>query len=150
MIDTMSDILSETEKGNEKLSQVLGHLYAAARPSAVYSEPVTCGSYTVITASEVLVGGGFGSGIGIGPTMNPTVKRADEQIPPGQQSGGGGLGGGGGSNGRPIAAIIIGPDGVTVKPVVDATKVALAGITLVTTMLVMLGKMRSAGRKVSR
>lgn len=151
MIDTMSDILSETEKGNEKLSQVLGNLYAAARPSAVYSEPVTCGSYTVITACEVLVGGGFGSGIGIGPTMSPTVKRVDEQIPAGQQqSGGGGLGGGGGSNGRPIAAIIIGPDGVAVKPVVDATKVALAGITLLTTMLVMLGKMRRAGRKVSR
>jgi hypothetical protein len=55
MIDTMSDILSETEKRNEKLPQVLGSIYAAARPGAVYSEPVTSGSYTVITAREVLL-----------------------------------------------------------------------------------------------
>jgi uncharacterized spore protein YtfJ len=148
MIDTMSDILSETEKRNEKLSQVLGSIYAAARPGAVYSEPVTSGSYTVITASEVMVGGGFGSGIGIGPTMSPSVKRVDEQMPQAQQqSVGGGLGGGGGSNGRPIAVIIIGPDGVTVRPVVDATKVALASITALGAMLMMLGKMLRAGRR---
>ena len=70
MIDTMNDLLSEAERGNEKLSQVLENLYTAARPGAVYSEPVTSGSYTVITASEVLVGGGFGSGIGFG--LRPT------------------------------------------------------------------------------
>jgi uncharacterized spore protein YtfJ len=148
MIDTMSDILSETEKRNEKLSLVLGSIYAAARPGAVYSEPVTSGSYTIITASEVMVGGGFGSGIGIGPTMSPTMRRADEQMPQAQQqSVGGGLGGGGGSNGRPIAVIIIGPDGVTVKPMVDATKVALAGITALGAMLVMFAKVLRAGRR---
>ncbi|HJT59715.1 MAG TPA: hypothetical protein VJ761_24615 [Ktedonobacteraceae bacterium] len=152
MIDTINDILTEAERGNEKLSQVMEKLYAAARPGAVYSEPVTSGSYTVITASEVMVGGGFGSGIGLGPAMNATVKQTDGQLPeePRQQSGGGGLGGGGGSSGRPIAVIIIGPNGVTVKPVVDATKVALAFATVLGAMLVTLGKMRRVGRKVSR
>jgi hypothetical protein len=36
---------------------------------------------------------------------------------------------GGGSMGRPVAVITIGPEGVTVKPVVDATKIALAAVT---------------------
>jgi uncharacterized spore protein YtfJ len=76
------------------------------------------------------------------------VKRADEQTPQAQQqSVGGGPGGGGGSNGRPIAVIVIGPDGVTVKPMVDATRVALASITALGAMLMMLGKMMRAGRR---
>jgi uncharacterized spore protein YtfJ len=149
MIDTMSDILSVTDKRSEKLAEVLESIYAAVRPGAVYGEPVVSGNYTVITASEVSAGGGFGSGISFGPEMSPAAKRTDEQMPQSQQrSGGGGLGGGGGSSGRPIAAIIIGPDGVTVKPVVDATKIALASITAFGAMFVLLRKMlRAGGRK---
>jgi hypothetical protein len=37
--------------------------------------------------------------------------------------------------GRPVAIIAIGPDGVRVKPVVDVTKVALAGLTAWVSML---------------
>ncbi|HEY8885068.1 MAG TPA: hypothetical protein VIO35_07130, partial [Chloroflexota bacterium] len=43
--------------------------------------------------------------------------------------GGGGMGGGGGSMGRPIAVIVIGPDGVEVKPIVDRTKLVIAVVT---------------------
>ena len=39
---------------------------------------------------------------------------------------GNGGGGGGGSHSRPVAAVIIGPDGVKVRPIVDATRIALA------------------------
>jgi uncharacterized spore protein YtfJ len=58
------------------------------------------------------------------------------------------MGGGGGSSGRPVAIIIIGPDGVTVKPVVDVTKIALASITVCGTMVMRLWRMRKARRRV--
>jgi len=48
--------------------------------------------------------------------------------------------------GRPVAIIIIGPDGVTVKPVFDLTKIALAGITAWTTMLAVLRRARKASK----
>jgi hypothetical protein len=47
--------------------QFVDRIFGAARASAVYSAPVTAGAYTVITASEVTAGGGFGSGQGRGP-----------------------------------------------------------------------------------
>jgi uncharacterized spore protein YtfJ len=96
-------------------------IYSAAQPGAVYSEAVVAGSHTVITASEVTAGGGFGFGQGHGP--------ADTGQESNQAPGGVGGGGGGGSMGRPVAVITIGPEGVTVKPVVDATKIALAAVT---------------------
>ena len=61
-------------------------------------------------------------------------------------SGGGGIGGGGGASGRPVAIIIIGPDGVTVKPVFDITKIALAGITAWGAMLGVLRRVRKASK----
>jgi energy-coupling factor transporter ATP-binding protein EcfA2 len=61
-----------------------------------------------------------------------------------QTGGAGGLGGGGGAIGRPVAIIAIGPDGVRIKPVVDLTKVALAGLTTWATMLGLLRARRKA------
>jgi hypothetical protein len=77
------------------------------RPSAVFSAPVVSGVYTVIFASEVFARGSFGFG-------------ADEP-----ESGVTGPGGGGGSHSRPVAAIVIGPNGVKVRPIVDATRIAV-------------------------
>ncbi len=83
-------------------------ILAATQPSAVFSAPVVSGPYTIITASEVFAAGGFGSGQ--------------------QEGSGGGSGGGGASHARPVATIVIGPEGVKVQPVVDATKIALAAV----------------------
>jgi hypothetical protein len=58
--------------------------------------------------------------------------------------GAGGLGGGGGAMGRPVAIIAIGPEGVTVKPVMDVTKVALAGLTAWVSVLGLLRARRRA------
>ncbi len=90
-------------------------LFDVYQPGVVFSEPVTVGDNTVITAAEVHVGMGLGFGGG-----------SSSQ---GSESGGGGGGGGGGSAGRPIAAIIITPRGVQVEPIVDVTKIALAFFT---------------------
>ena len=108
------------------------------------------GTYTVIAAAEVTSGGGFGMGVGLGPaskadeTAAPTVEATPLE---GRETGGGGVGGGGGAMGRPVAIIAIGPDGVTIKPVVDVTKIALAGLTAWATMLGLLRARRRAGRR---
>jgi uncharacterized spore protein YtfJ len=47
---------------------------------------------------------------------------------PAVEGAGGGGGGGGGAMGRPVAAIILGPEGVQVKPVLDMTKLALTAL----------------------
>jgi len=146
VINTMSNILSLADKREEQVSRALEKIYSAAQPGAVYSEPVTAGSYTVITASEIAAGGGFGSGFGFGPMDTPAKHQEETSQPQAEptNSTGGGMGGGGGFGGRPVAIIIIGPDGVTVKPVVDVTKIALAGVAVWGTMFLLLKRMRKA------
>ena len=126
----------------------LESLFAAAQPGAVFSPPVVAGAYTVITASEVAAGGGFGFGHGFGPARG-AHGRPGAEASTGEEAmaGGGGMGGGGGSKGRPVAAIVIGPDGVQVKPIVDVTALAIAGITTWAAMAGIFGKIRRA-RKI--
>ena len=52
------------------------------------------------------------------------------------------LGGGGRTFSRPVAVVIVGPEGVRVEPVMDVTKVALAALTAFGFMFSMLGRMR--------
>src|SRR5882762_1692417 len=98
-------------------------IFAAAQPGTVFSEPLVSGDYTIITASEVVAAGGFGSGSG--PTDDSDSTTTSGQA---RQLAGGGGGGGGGSSGRPVAAIVIGPDGVKIEPIVDVTKIGLTAI----------------------
>ncbi len=135
MIDTTNEILSLTQKRDQQLISSMERIFSAAQAKAVFGEPVVSGNYTVITASEVGAGGGFGSGMGFGPPE----KQSDETAQSQKTSGGGGVGGGA-SRGRPVAAIIVGPDGVTVQPVLDVTKIALAGIAFAGTIVMMLRK----------
>jgi uncharacterized spore protein YtfJ len=152
---TTDEAVSLIDKTREQAAAMLEKIFAAAQPGAVYGQPVSAEGYTVITAAEVTAGGGFGMGMGtgLGPgsrqdaTAAPTVDAA----PPGggQAGSGGGGGGGGGSMGRPVAIIAIGPDGVTIKPVVDVTKVALAGLAAWATMLGLLRARRRMSKRLS-
>jgi uncharacterized spore protein YtfJ len=101
-----------TEQSVEKF---VNRLVDAARADAVFGQPVERGNATVIPCSEVIVGAGFGFGGG----------PVDEK---GNQVGRGG-GAGGNMRGRPIAAIVVTEDGVRVEPIMDLTKVALAGMS---------------------
>ena len=87
------------------------------------------GEYTLITASEITAAGGFGSGGGVGPGEEGAGAVAEATGGASGQSSGAGGGGGGMSMGRPVATIVVGPDGVTVRPVVDVTKIAIAALT---------------------
>lgn len=92
--------------------------------SACFGTPVERGGHTVIPAARVTFGYGFGFGRGSGPQSQ---RSADGHVTEGEGEGGGG-GGGGGS--APVAVIHIKDDGVEVEPIVDSTRVSLAGITL--------------------
>src|SRR5688572_6003835 len=98
--------------------EALQQLASVAQPSAVFGAPATMGEYTLITASEALMGMGFGYGSG---SQRSGAGSGDQE--------GGGGGGGGFSTSRPVAIISIGPTGVTVTPIVDTTKLALAALT---------------------
>ncbi len=96
----------------ESLNRILGE----ASPGTIFSEPVAVGDDLVITAVAWERGGGFGFGGG-----------GDNE-----QGRGFGSGGGGGAQGRPVAVIRVGPNGIEVQPVIDFTRV---GITLLLTGL---------------
>jgi uncharacterized spore protein YtfJ len=144
---------------HEQNLNLVQKLFETARPSAVFSEPLHAGNYTVITASEVMASGGvgYGGGGGTGPATIvveelditdeiPVEALAEEDDEPNEGYGVGG-GGGGYAFARPVAAITIGPDGVTVEPIVDATKIAIAMFTTIGAMALMFARMSKLSQK---
>jgi uncharacterized spore protein YtfJ len=117
----------------DEAGRLIGRLFDVARTDAIYSQPLTQGGVTVITVSELSVSMGVGFGGGEG-----------EDKEEGSGSGGGGGGGGGFAMGRPVAVITIDPHGVTVQPVFDLTKVAIAGITALGAMFIAYRRMARA------
>jgi len=127
-------------QNQEQARELMDKLVAVAEPGTVFAEPVSVGDYTVITASEIRVGAGMGFGGGFGE------GSSDDEEGEGQEGSGAGVGGGAGgvSSGRPVAAIVVGPNGVHVEPIVDVTTLGIALFTTVGAMFVMLNKMRKA------
>ena len=81
--------------------------------------------------------------------MGPAQPQAEEK-PAVQIDGSGfgvGAGGGGAAYSRPVAVVIIYPNGVRVEPRVDATKIGLAALTVLRSTLFMLGRLWSMNRK---
>ena len=113
------------------IEETLEKFIQTADVNAVYGQPIQSGEMLIIPAAEVLCGMGFGVGAGSGP-------EADGHPAPG----GGGGGGGGRTFSRPAAVILAGPQGVEVRPVVDITKIALAGITALGFMVSLISRMR--------
>lgn len=132
-------LMMEYVPNQSRMNELLSKVFDVAKPGVVFSPPVSQNEYTVITASEVTVGvgAGFGGGAGSGPASSSDGETTGQ----GEGFGGGG-GGGGGSAGRPVAAIIMGPNGVRVEPIVDPTKIALAFFTAFGAMIMTLAKMR--------
>jgi uncharacterized spore protein YtfJ len=80
------------------------------------------------------MGAGYGGGGGVGQDNDEGETAA---------SGFGG-GGGGTAMARPVAAIIIEPEGVRVEPIQDPTKLAVAFFTTFISMLMTLTKLRKS------
>lgn len=113
----------------DTVHDTMSQLLAAGDVEAVYGEPIKNGDTYVIPAAEVLSGAAFGFGQGRG-----------------NEGSGGGGGGGGRVFSRPVAAIVLTPDGAYVEPVIDVTKLALAGVTAAGFMLSLLMRMRRGRR----
>jgi uncharacterized spore protein YtfJ len=134
----------------EKTLQQLDRLLLNSRPDAVFGKPMAVGDSQVLTASETFSTLGFGFGVGGGQAdETATVATPGDMSDDGPQPGGGAGGGGGGggmTTGRPVAIVRIDAEGVTVEPVVDVTKIALAAFTALGTMFLMFSKMIKGAR----
>ena len=117
----------------DTLQATLDKFMDTANVNAVFAKPVRQGETTIINCSEVLAVLGFGVGEGGG---------GDEK------NSGHGSGGGGGGRifARPVAAIIATPDGVTIRPIMDPTKIGIAFLTTLGFMFAMMGRMRRGRR----
>jgi len=103
----------------EDIFQAIEDLRDRANVSAVYGEPVTVGERIIIPVADIKYG--FGLGYGEGPTKSEEQGEA-------QAATGSGGGVGGGVAARPVAVLEITDAGVTVNPIVDEGRIALAGI----------------------
>jgi uncharacterized spore protein YtfJ len=105
----------------EKFLERLEDLKSTASVEAVFGEPEVIGERTIIPVAKVGYGLAFGFGRGEGPA-------AAEGEPTGE---GVGEGGGGGVSATPVAVLEINPQGTRVVPVLDTTRIAIAGILMV-------------------
>lgn len=140
MSENITKIAIEAVPDQKAANALMARLFDITKPEAVFSQPVTQGNYTVITASELTAGMGVGYGGGGGS------GDASEESKTGVGFGGGG-GGGGSTMARPVAAIIISPEGVRVEPIVDVTKIAIALCTTFGAMWLGLNRMRRAAHR---
>ena len=146
-IENMKQLMSESIPDQAAFTAFIGRLFDVAKPETVYSPPITANGQTVITANEawVSVGAGYGGGGGTegGDDDEGELEEFDGES--GYGAGGGG-GGGGTAWARPVALIAISDAGVTVEPIVDPTKIAIAFFTTIGAMFLMLGRMRRFGK----
>lgn len=118
----------------ERMFEVLEGLGQTATADAAFGQPREVEGRVIIPVSAV--GTGFGLGFGRGTPGLEVEPESDvpwdmDQAPEKEDEGADEGGGGGGSaRSRPVAAIEVTPDGTVVRPIVDETKVALAGIAL--------------------
>lgn len=121
------------------MDRTITRLTEVAGPTAVFGAPVERGDTTVIPCCRVSVGLGFGGGGGAGPARAEGAQ-GDTQTDQTQTAAGEGIGGGGGSQGRPVAAIILTPDRVQIRPIVDVTRVAFAGMATAVALALLIGR----------
>jgi uncharacterized spore protein YtfJ len=106
----------------ERMFDTLEGLRSTASVDAAFGKPQETEGRTMIPVSSVQVGMGMGFGQGV---TEESIAR--EQVSDEPPTGGGG---GGGAGAHPVAMIEITADRTIIHPIVDETKVALAGIAL--------------------
>ena len=106
----------------ERMFETLEGLRGSASVDAAFGKPQEAKGRILIPVSSVMVGMGMGFGQGV--TEESIEHEQATNVPP--DAGGGGGGGGA----RPIAMIEVTADRTLIHPIVDETKVSLAGIAL--------------------
>ncbi|MGH7358745.1 MAG: hypothetical protein ACRDWD_01320 [Acidimicrobiia bacterium] len=127
----MTDTKARDEAGGEdagsvgeQIERVVNRIAGDLTVGTVFGAPAQVGDRLIITAASVQRAGGFGFGSGSG---------ADPQG--GGTGRGGGGGGGASTEGRPVAVIDVGPDGVRVQPILDLTRIGLTAVAAVLTVV---------------
>lgn len=152
MVEKHAHVMETAGEAHDRAAEILEDLISVASADRVYSRPAVSGDRTIITAAEIRTGMGFGYGFTAGaaaPAERTTGsdgkaatsshEREAEDGEDGPRSGGGG---GGQALGRPVAVITIGPEGVTVLPVLDRTRIALTALAAAGAIGLMLIRMR--------
>mgnify|MGYP005837903339 CR=1 FL=1 len=91
-------------------------LASAVGVETAFGEPVTVGERVIIPAAETAMGGG------VGIVHFPEGQRPPARVIRATS------GGGGGASTRPVAAVVVTPQGVRVEPIFDLSRVVLTGI----------------------
>ena len=100
----------------EEMLNRIGQVHDRASVKTVFGEPFQVNGRTIIPVAKVQYGFGFGVG----------RKEKEKQ----EEGSGEGGGGGAGISVRPVAVLEISGQETKVKPVVDVTRLALAGMLL--------------------
>ena len=125
------DYQTHLEKQNQTVQSTLDRFLSTADVERAYGEPIQHGDHWIIPTAEVVAGLGFGVGAGHGGDGD---------------AGGSGGGGGGRAYSRPVAVVVVGPEGVEVKPVLDVTKIALTALTAFGFVIATLGQFHKRPR----
>jgi uncharacterized spore protein YtfJ len=107
----------------EKIFDVVDKLRSTASADAAFGEPQQVEGRVLIPVACVATGLGVGFG-------QETPELGQEAQAPRDAEAPGGGGGGGGARSRPVAVIEVTDSETIVRPIVDETIVALAGIAL--------------------
>ena len=107
----------------EKLFDVVNGLRDKASADAAFGEPQEVEGRVLIPVASVATGLGVGFGSGTPEDEREAEGPGEAEIPEGG-------GGGGGAKSRPVAVIEVTESEIVVRPIVDETVVAVAGIAL--------------------
>ncbi|HEU0027073.1 MAG TPA: spore germination protein GerW family protein [Ktedonobacterales bacterium] len=135
------------------LNESLRRMLESVRPEGIFGATVERDGVTLIPCAEVWSSFGVGGGSGFGPATANRARAAEGgEAVSGQPtaSGGSGGGGGGGARGRPVAVVVTSEGKTRVVPVVDVTKLMVAGMTTLGFVAFMIGQIfvaRSRGRR---
>jgi len=122
----------------ERMFEMVDGLRGTASADAAFGEPEQVNDRVFIPVANVRVG--FGMGFGQGPAEEELAEEteqgesSEEKILSAAGSEGAspeGGGAGGHAKARPVAVIEVTPEDTIVRPIVDESKVALAGVLLV-------------------
>lgn len=120
---------------SETLEQTMSRLVNIARTDAVFGQPVQRDGVTIIPCSEIALGLGLGAGSAPRQHVNAEQKQEGE-----------GMGGGGGVRERPVAVIVMTPDGVRVRPIPNVTRIAVSLCTAAACVFLWLARRNQKAR----
>jgi uncharacterized spore protein YtfJ len=135
----------QTMPGTAPIEQMLAKLGV----DAVFGKPTVEGEVTIIPVAQVEMGFGYGSGYGRSSEPEGSNSATGNESPEGNEGGGGG--GGGGGRAIPRGYVRITPQEVKFQPIIDETRIPLAGILMVAwTVFWVTATVRSVAKSIAR